>query len=55
MKKLSITSKAKAAEAHTAAVMNDPKATPKEKLAAAEAERLAGAGTWSREHDLEAG
>lgn len=55
MKKLSITSKAKAAEAHTAAVMNDPKATLKEKLAAAEAERLAGAGTWSREHDLEAG
>jgi len=55
MKKLSITSKAKMAEARTAAVMNDPKATVHQKLAAAEAERRAGAGTWSREHDLEAG
>jgi hypothetical protein len=55
MKRVSTADKAKAAERHTAAVMNDPKSTPAQRLAAAEAEQRAGAGTWSREHDLEAG
>lgn len=44
--------KGSAAEKRTAAVMNDPKSTPAQKLAA-EAERDAGKGTWTR--DLEAG
>jgi hypothetical protein len=54
VKRVPIAVKAKAAERRTAEVMNDPKSTPAQRLAAAEAEQRAGAGTWSREHDLEA-
>jgi hypothetical protein len=54
MKRITRDPKLDPAATKTAAVMNDPKSTPAQRLAAAEAEQRAGAGTWSREHDLEA-
>jgi hypothetical protein len=54
MKRVSTAYRAAQAEKRTAAVMADKTATLRDRLAAVLAEKQAGAGTWSREHDLEA-